>query len=94
MPYQPGTSRRTGRRAGAAGAAVHLPAQQDVVLARLVEREAAGVVLLDAALDAVVGAGEDDADGSGADAGLVEERGERRAGPFRRADRFVEPRAG
>ena len=59
---------------------------------RLVERQAALVGVLDLALDAAVEAGEEHLDGAVLDAGFLEQRRERRAGPLGVADRLLEPR--
>ena len=71
MPYQPGTTSRSGEPCcGGSGCAVHLVGEQDVVPQALRHRQAALVVLLDAAFDAVVGAGEDHLDRAVAHPGL------------------------
>ena len=62
---------------------VHLVREHGAALARLGERQAALVPLLDAALDAAIERGEDDLERSGAGRCLVEER--RRAEPRARS---------
>ena len=74
--------------------AVHPRGEQEVGPQRLVEREAALVVLLLAALQAVVEPLERDVDGAGLEARLLQQGRERRPGPPRRADRAVAARAG
>jgi len=71
--------------------AVHGVHEQHVVAERLVERQAALVVLLDPALDAVVSTSERHLDSVVMDACLTQQRRQRRARPVSRADRLVEP---
>ena len=71
--------------------AVHPVGEEDVVAGRLLEREAARVVLLLAAFDAAVEPGEDDLDCAVERPGLGEQRRERRARPRGGAERLGEP---
>ncbi|HWC39251.1 MAG TPA: hypothetical protein VG476_12010, partial [Acidimicrobiales bacterium] len=66
--------------------------EDHLVPPRLVEGEAALVVLVDPALDTPVGTGEDHVRGAGQRFGLVQEGAEGRAMPLGRADRLQEPR--
>ena len=72
--------------------AVHPVGEEDVVAERLVERKAALVLLLLAALDAAVEPAEDHLDGVVVEPGLGEDRRERRPRPGTGADRLGEPR--
>ena len=71
--------------------AVHLVREQHLGAMRVHQREAALVRLLDAALQAVVEAGEDDLDGVVGDAGFRQEPAQRRPAPDRRAHGLLEP---
>ena len=72
--------------------AVDLVGEEHLGTARLVERKAPLVRVLDLALDAAVEAGEEHLDGAVLDPGFLEQRRERRARPLRVADRLVDPR--
>jgi hypothetical protein len=72
--------------------AVDLVGEEHLRPARLVEREAPLVRVLDLALEPAVEAGEEHLDGAVLDPGLLEERRERRSCPLCVPDRFVEPR--
>ena len=71
--------------------AVHLVGHQHVGRHRLGQVQPALVVLLDPALDAVVGAGEDHVDRLVEQAGLGQQVAEADTGPVRRAHRAVQP---
>ena len=58
---------------------------------RVLKRQAALVVLVDAALHATVEPGEDDVDGAVQHAGFFKDRSQRRPRPFGGADCFAEP---
>ena len=71
---------------------VHRVGEQHVIAQRLVDREAALVVLLHALVDAAIVAGEDELDGIVGEAGLLQDPAQRRARPLRAPDRVVVPR--
>ena len=70
---------------------VHRVGEQHLFAGRLGDGEAALVEVHVVVLDAAVGAGEDDLGALGAQAGLMQERGERCARPLGRADRLAHP---
>ena len=72
--------------------AVDLVREERVAGEHLGERDAARVVLLLLALDAAVEAGEEDVGRAVGDAGFLEQAGDGRAAPARRADRLEQPR--
>ena len=76
---------------GRQGPAVDPPGEQDLGAHRLVQGQAALVVLLQPALDAPVGATEQHLDGVRADPGLLEQGRQGRPGPFRRPHRLLQP---
>ena len=76
---------------GREGLAVDPPGEQDLLAHRLGQGQAALVVVLQAALDAPVGPGEQDLDGPGAGPGLLEQGGQRRTRPLGRAHRLLQP---
>ena len=71
--------------------AVHRVGEQDVAGDRLLDREAALVVLLDALIDAAVARGEEQLDGVVEQPGVLEDAAQRRPGPLGAADRLVVP---
>src|SRR6185312_17497284 len=70
---------------------IDLVGEKDLVALRLGDRKAPLVGVLEVALDAAVEAAEDDLLRLGGEAGLLEERRERRAGPLGGADGALEP---
>ena len=71
--------------------AVDLVGEEHLGPERLVEREASLVRVLELALDAAVEPREEHLDGAVLDAGLLEQRRERRPRPLGVADRLLEP---
>ena len=72
--------------------AVHGVGQQDVAGHRVLDRQAALVVLLDALIEPAVLAGEQELDGVVEQPGLLEHAAQGRPGPLGAADRLVVPR--
>ena len=93
MPYQPGTTSRSGAPCcGGSGAPFISSTSSTSSASASASAEPADVVLLDASFDAVVGTGEAHVDGSGRGPGLVQHAGQRSPRPLRGADRLAEPR--